>query len=138
MKKQDASNRKASGATKKVYSTPRLAYYGDVSCLTRGATGNVSDGASGMSRPCWIAETLYGIDAPRTLLVRSWLTASYQRRDLMGRVVVPLYSRFGVAVADVLRRRPVLQLVFRPLFDAAVRRAHREYAGRAVLTHRME
>jgi len=82
--------------------------------------------------PCWIAEVLYGIDAPRTKLVRAWLTESYERRDLIGRIVVPLYTRFGVTVAGLLRRRPVLQSVFRPLFYRAVKRAHQEYAERAV------
>jgi hypothetical protein len=83
--------------------------------------------------PCWIAEVLYGIDAPRTRLVRAWLTKSYKRRDPVARIVVPLYRRFGVAVAGVLRNRPGLQPLFRPLFDRAVKSAHREYAGRAVL-----
>jgi len=86
-----------------------------------------------MTKHCWIAEVLYGIDAPRTRLVRAWLTESYERRDPMARILVPLYSRFGLAIADLLRNCSVLQLVFRPLFDRAAECAHREYASRAVL-----
>ncbi len=120
---------------KKNYSAPRLTCYGEVTQVTRGQGGNGLDGGKlGKSRPaCWIAEVLYGFDAPRTRLVRAWLAESYKRRDPLARVVVPLYSRLGVAVARMMRRYPVLQPVFRPLFDRAVKRAHREYAERAVL-----
>jgi len=117
---------------RKSYSPPRLVYYGDVTKLTRGGGGNGNDGGGAMSMVCWIAEVLYGIDAPRTRLVRAWLIESHKRRDLIGRLVVPLYRRFGVTVAGLLRRCPVLQSVFRPLFYRAVERAHREYAERVV------
>jgi hypothetical protein len=133
MKKANLQAIKETQLSRKIYATPQLAYYGNVTQVTRGSGKGQKDGASGTSRPCWIAEVLYGIDAPRTHLVRAWLTESYERRDPMARLVVPLYSRFGVAVASLLRRRPVLQPVFRTLFDRAVKRAHREYAGRAVL-----
>jgi len=76
---------------------------------------------------------LYGVDSPRTRLVRAWLTESYERRDPMARIVVPLYRRFGVAVAGMLRKHPGLQPLCRLLFDRAVKSAHREYSGRAVL-----
>ncbi len=51
----------------------------------------------------------------------------------MARIVVPLYRRFGVAVAGMLRKHPGLQPLCRLLFDRAVKSAHREYSGRAVL-----
>lgn len=113
---------------KKVYSAPRLTYYGDVTQLTTGGNGAGGDGGgAGMSMMCWIAEVLYGVGAPRTRIVRAWLTAAYERRDPVARIVVPLYRRFGVAVATLLRKRPVLQRVFRPLFDRLVKRAHSEF-----------
>jgi hypothetical protein len=133
-KKTDSATRDPLERPRKRYSAPHLVYYGDVTQLTRGGGGTNGDGGGSMSMiACWIAEVLYGVDAPRTRLVRGWLTESYKRRDFIGRIVVPLYSRFGVAVAGLLRRRPVLQGAFRPLFDGAVKRAHQEYAGRAVL-----
>ena len=76
---------------------------------------------------------LYGIDAPRTHLVRAWLTDSYERHDPMARVALPLYSRFGVAIAGLLQKHPILKPLFRPLFDRAVKCAHKNYAGRAIL-----
>ena len=93
----------------------------------------MGDGGGAMSMAmCWIAEVLYGVDAPRTRLVRSWLTESYERREPITRIVVPMYSRFGVSVAGLLREYPVLERIFRPLFDRAVKRAHWEYAWRLV------
>jgi hypothetical protein len=136
MKKASLQERKDTTSPKKKYSAPHLACYGDVTQLTRGVGGHGTDGGkAGQSRVlmCWIAEALYGIDDPRTRLVRAWLTASYERRDPLARVVVPLYSRFGVAVGGMMSRYPALQTLFRPLFDWAVKRAHREYSGRAVL-----
>ena len=134
MKEHDAPDRKAPRVTRKIYSTPRVVYYGDVTSLTRGGGGTNGDGGGAMSMiACWIAEVLYGVDAPRTRLVRAWLTEAYERRDLTARIVVPLYSRFGVRIAGLLRRHRVLQPAFHLLFDRAVKRAHREYAGRAVL-----
>ena len=75
---------------------------------------------------------LYGAETPRVLLVRAWLTETYQRRDPMALILVSLYSRFGVTVAARLRERSLLRRVFRALFDRVVKRAHQEYARRAV------
>ena len=117
---------------RKSYSPPRLVYYGDVTKLTRGGGGNGNDGGGAMSMVCWIAEVLYGIDAPQTRLVRAWLIESYKRRDLIGRIAVPLYSHAGVRIASLLRTWPLLRSAFRPLFDRALERAYREFANRAV------
>jgi hypothetical protein len=133
MKNADLQARKEPLSRKK-YFTPRLTDYGNVTQVTRGGSGNMADGTMGSRQgACWIAEVLFGIDSPRTRLVRAWLRESYERRDPVARMVVPLYYRFGVAIADLLRRRPALQPLFRPLFDRAVKCAHREYAARAVL-----
>jgi len=133
MKLQTGSDKNSLNSIKKAYSEPRVAYYGHVAKITRGSSRGQTDGMSGTSKACWIAEVLYGIEAPRTQLVRAWLKGSYERGDLTARVVVPLYSRFGMALAAFLRRRPTFQAIFRPLFDLAIKRAHREYAEWLVL-----
>ena len=116
---------------KNTYRTPELVLYGDVSQITRGGNGNGSDnGSSGThTMICWIAEALYGIDAPRTHLVRVWLKKCYQRREGWALFVVPVYRRVGQRVAAGVRSYAVLQRLFRPLFDRAVVCAHRDYAS---------
>jgi hypothetical protein len=122
------------GAPRKPYCGPELSLYGDVTQITRSGSGSGTDGgAPTMSKQCWIAEALYGVDAPRTLLVRAWLTERYDRCDVWALALVPLYRRFGQRVAAQVRRHSSLQRLFRPLFDHAVRQAHREYASRATL-----
>jgi hypothetical protein len=117
------------GAPKKSYRTPVLSRYGDVRRLTRGGNGTGNEGGVGpKSMTCWIAEALYGVDAPRTQLVRRWLTQSHERGVLWARIVVPLYARHGRAVAQGVRRSPIVAGLFRPVFDAAVRRASRDFA----------
>ena len=116
---------------KKPYRTPALAFYGDVGQVTRTGNGSTADGGSpGMSMTCWIAEALYGPDAPRTHLVRAWLKECYDRRDAWALIVVPLYRRFGERLAPVIRTHALLQRMFRPLFDCAVRKSHQENAAR--------
>ena len=131
-RKADSVTHEASERPGKIYSPPRLVHYGDLTTLTRGGMGAGGDAGGAMSMICWIAEVLYGVDAPRTKLVRTWLIESYERGDFIGRVVLPLYSRVGMRVAGLLRRCRVLQSLFRPLFDGAIKRAHREYAARVV------
>jgi hypothetical protein len=113
---------------KKEYQSPRLVCYGSVAQLTRGGGGTLGDGMNTHTRVCWIAEALYGVDAPRTQLVRSWLNECYEKRALWSLVVVPLYRRFGQRTALFLHSVPVFKNLFRPLFDLGVRRAHRDRA----------
>lgn len=129
MNKNTTLTRDGSQPGKKKYESPRVVCYGTVAKLTRGGTGNGSDGPTHPhTRTCWIAEVLYGIDAPRTQLVRAWLTECYERREPWSLVVVPLYRRFGQRVAGFLRTYPAFNCVFRPLFDLGVTRALRERA----------
>jgi hypothetical protein len=124
-----------SGATsKKAYRPPVLSQYGDVKRLTGGMMGGSGDGAgtTGNSRICWIAETLYGMEAPRVTLVRGWLARCYDRREWWALFIVPLYSRFGQRVAAAIQAFPALKQIFRPIFDRTIRRAYQEYAVRAV------
>lgn len=136
MKKQVNLPSQESDTSKKKYQTPRLKFYGNVVQLTRGGGGGGSDGGGGHgvhTKQCWIAEVIYGVDAPRTRLVRAWLTECYERREPWSLVVVPLYRRFGQRVAAFLQSYPVFKGLFRPLFDLGVRRAHQDRAA-ALLT----
>jgi len=133
----DPTNRKVpqSGRhPKKAYRTPVLTQYGDVKRLTGGSGNGGGDmgGAGPMTKPCWIAEALYGVDTPRVALVRAWLARCHKRRDGWALFVVPLYVRFGQRVAGAVRTFPALQRIFRPVFDRAVQRAYGEYALQAV------
>lgn len=119
--------------SRKVYKSPVLSQYGDVRRLTGGGNGTGTEaGAGPKTMTCWIAESLYGVDTPRVLLVRAWLARSLDRRDWWALVVVPFYSRFGQRVAAVIQVFPSMKRIFRPVFDRAVRRAFHEYSARAV------
>jgi hypothetical protein len=127
MKKTVSLSSQESEAGKKKYEVPRLVSYGTVTNLTRGGGGHGADSTGHPhTKACWIAEVLYGIDAPRTHLVRAWLTECYERREPWSLIVVPLYSRFGQPIASFLRSYPAFKSLFRPLFDLGVRRAHRD------------
>jgi hypothetical protein len=79
---------------------------------------------------CWIAESLYGVNDPRTHMVRGWLRDIYSQTRT-GAVVVSLYKKFGRRTAAVLNRWPALKIIFRPLFDAALRRARESQTNEA-------
>ena len=116
---------------KKEYQRPQLVCYGDVALLTRGGKGEGFDahGVGTHTMPCWVAEVLYGVDAPRTQLVRFWLMERYKRREHWALIVVPLYRRLGKRVATLAGRYSIVADVLRPLFDSAVRRSLRQYAA---------
>lgn len=115
---------------KKAYRSPVLSTFGDVRRLTGGGRGAKNDFTGRMTRTCWIAEALYGVQSPRVALVRAWLARCYQRGDGWALVVVPLYNRFGERIAAAVRTSSIARRIFRPVFDHAVRRAYREYARR--------
>jgi hypothetical protein len=129
MKKVVRLPSRESEAGKKKYQGPQLVCYGNVAQLTRGGGGKAKDADGLHTKVCWIAEVIYGVDAPRTQLVRAWLSECYERREPWSLVVVPLYRRFGQRIAAFLRNWPVFKTVFRPLFDLGVRRAHRDRAA---------
>jgi hypothetical protein len=116
---------------KKEYQRPQLACYGDVALVTRGGKGDMTDAhtGGGMTRICWIAEVLYGVHAPRTQLVRSWLMECYEQRERWALIAVPLYRRLGRRAAAAAQRYSFIVGVLRPLFDSAVRRSLRHYAA---------
>jgi hypothetical protein len=118
-----------SEASKKKYQGPKLVCYGTIEKLTQGAGTHGNDGTGSQTKNCWIAEAIYGVDAPRTQLVRVWLSDCYEQRQLWSLVVVPLYRRFGQRIAAFLHSFPFFKSLFRPLFDLGVRRAHRDRAA---------
>ena len=119
-------------SAKRPYESPKLLAYGDLKELTRGNTGPGNDGnGSGLgtkqpSQPCWIAEVLYGVDDPRTHLLRAWLTTMYAHTTV-GAAVTGLYGKLGRQVAALAKDKASLRFVLRPLFDAGLRRAQRQF-----------
>jgi hypothetical protein len=110
---------------KKPYTPPRLIAYGHVKDIVQGATGNRSDGGAGMTRqtgPCWVADALYGVENPRTLVLRAWLTETHARKD-RGWRLVEFYKVVGPAVANLIRRGILPRRLLLPLFDALTRKA---------------
>jgi hypothetical protein len=117
-----------SEASKKKYQCPQMVCYGSVAQLTKGGGGGGRDASGAHTKICWIAEVIYGVEAPRTQLIRTWFGECYQRREPWSLIVVPLYRRFGQPIAAFLQRFPVFKTLFRRLFDLGIRRAHRDRA----------
>lgn len=87
-----------------------------------GGVGNVIQ-TGNWGKSCWIAAELYGgWHEPRTVLVRAWLNCEFCEH-WYGRVVMWVYGLTGKPIAALLRRFPRLKALFRPIFDAALRRA---------------
>ena len=123
--------------SRKPYHRPELTFYGDVAQVTRGEKGMMKKDAGGAAtKMCWMAAALYGEHAPRTTLVRAWLNASYEQRSAWALIAIPIYRSVGPVIARGLPSSATLRQVFRPLFDRAVRRAHRRFAVYAVRTSR--
>ena len=93
---------------RKPYTKPRVTCYGHVKDIVQGSSGTGADGGTfNHSRaPCWIAEALYGVDTPRTLLVRGWLTEAYDQKRRWW-FLISLYRTFGRPVAGLIRRGAV-------------------------------
>ena len=117
-------------APRKPYTKPRLTYYGHVKDIVQGGLGEGADGgALGHSKVCWIAEALYGVDTPRTLLVRGWLSEAYDQRGRW-RFLISLYRTFGRSVAGLIQSGRIPARLFVPLFDSLVVKANDDTARR--------
>lgn len=86
--------------------------------LVASASGVASAGLKG----CWIAESIYGTDDPRTHLLRFWLNGPFSETR-GGAAVMAVYHAIGRPVAWISRRSLIVRGALRPLFDAALRRA---------------
>lgn len=90
-----------------------------------GALSNAASAASGFKgMGCWVAEAIYGVEDPRTHLVRAWLNGPF-RETVAGSMTMNVYLAIGQQVAWVVRRSNLLKMALKPLFDAALRRAVR-------------
>lgn len=103
--------------SRKPYAKPRLTCYGHVKDIVQGGGGTKNDVPThNFSKACWIAEALYGVDAPRTLVLRAWLSRAYDQKR-RGWLLISLYARFGRAVADRIRSGHIPARLFLSLFD---------------------
>jgi hypothetical protein len=112
---------------RKPYTPPRLVSYRHVKDIIQGGGGMSSDAAGmppgGRSKTfCWIAEALYGMEDPRTLLFRGWLLRVYDQRR-PGWVFVALYRRFGRAVANPIHQGRLPRRLLRLWFDVLLEKA---------------
>ena len=111
---------------RKPYTPPRLVSYGHVKDIIQGGGGKKSDATGtppgGNSKSCWIAEQLYGVDDPRTWLLRAWLARVYDERGRGWRFVA-LYNQYGLKTAQAIARGYLPRAPFRVVFDALVERA---------------
>jgi hypothetical protein len=115
-------------AERKPYTPPRVISYGHVKDVIQGGLGKKADGPGVLSKTtCWIAEVLYGVTDPRTLLLRASLTAAYEQRR-PGWMCIALYRRFGEATANLIARGYLPRQLFQPLFDRLVENALAEWA----------
>jgi hypothetical protein len=118
-------------AGRKPYTSPKLVSHGHVKDIIQGGGGKKFDtgGAKGAgnSKGCWIAEALYGVEDPRTLLLRAWLSVAYEERRA-GWWFIALYQQFGRATADLIYRGYLPRQLFRPVFDVLVDKALSESA----------
>ena len=93
-----------------------------------GAAGNVATGFTpNGGKGCWIAAAVFDEDfatGVKTGLVRNWLHEEFALRPA-GRILVPLYVRFGERIAEQLQRYPLLKTPFRWLFNRALTEAKR-------------
>ena len=104
------------------YSPPRITRYGHIKDIVKGTGGGGNDGGANHSKVCWVAEALYGASAPRTTLVRTWLSqmGAETRR---WRLFVALYRLIGPGLATLIRRRRIPATPFLRLFDVLVMKA---------------
>ena len=107
---------------RKPYSPPHVISYGHVKDIVQGNAGNGLDAGGGHSKACWIAEALYGVDDPRTHLLRAWLTVIYDERRPGWRFVA-VYRTLGRATAKLVERGVLPKGLFQPLFDALLEKA---------------
>lgn len=81
--------------------------------------------AAGLPKPCWIAAELWdGWLDPRTILLREWLTVEIGRH-WWGAVILRAYSKWGIAVANRMRKDRALRWAMSALFEWALKRAKR-------------
>ena len=111
-----------SGSPRKPYAKPRVTRYGHVKDVVQGFMGSAVDAGGPKTKPCWVAEALYGTNDARTVLLRAWLSERYVRRRRGWRLTA-LYVKVGPAVAALVRGGIVPRRSLRPFFDRLFDRA---------------
>jgi hypothetical protein len=107
---------------------PRVICYGSVKDIVQGGGGGGLDAINGQhTKSCWVAEALYGVDDPRTALLRAWVTRQHVENGRW-RLFAALYSRYGRAAADLIYRGRLPRQWVRPLFDVLLAKALDETA----------
>lgn len=84
--------------------------------------GQLAVGGIGAWKGCWVAEAVYGVNDPRTHLVRAWLNFEFIKTRL-GRIVMAFYITFGQAIAKQVTKHGFLRRLVKPLFDKALARS---------------
>jgi hypothetical protein len=138
MDRKDKSAGSKPDKKRKPYTSPRVVSYGHVKDIIQGGGGKKFDSGgaqgAGNSKGCWIAEALYGVEDPRTLLLRAWLGRAYDE-GRAGWPLIALYHRFGKPTAELIYRGYLPRAIFRPLFDALVDRAL-DASAQTIIAHR--
>lgn len=123
--------------SRKPYVKPRLTCYGHVRDIVQGGGGTRNDATThNNSKSCWIAEALYGVDAPRTLVLRAWLSQAREQKR-RGWFLISLYARFGRTVADRIRSGHIPARLFLPLFDYLFVKAN-DHTARMLMASRRQ
>jgi hypothetical protein len=125
----------ADSIQRKPYTVPRVISYGSVKEIVQGGGGTGLDAGGAHTKTCWVAEALYGVDDPRTTLVRAWVTRQYAEKGRWW-MFAALYSRYGRAVANSIYRGRLPRQWVRPLFDFLVNTAFDESARAIKATSR--
>ena len=138
MSHTDKDGNVKSSTPRKPYTSPKMVSHGHVKDIIQGGGGMMADAGppvGGASKSCWIAEVLYGVDDPRTLLLRASLSVAYDERR-PGWMFIALYRRFGRTTANLIQRGYLPRQLFQPLFDGLVEKALTESAYALVATRR--
>lgn len=110
---------------RKPYTPPKLVSYGHVKDVVQGNVGGMVDGDT--TRMCRVAEALYGVQDPRTLVLRGWLAAVRSGKEI-GWPLVDIYTTIGPPVARLIERGYLPGRAFRPLFDLLAATAFTRWA----------
>jgi hypothetical protein len=126
----EAAEQRRTETTRKSYASPRIVTYGFVKDIVKGNHGELSDqGQATFSRQCWIAEAVYGVEAPQTMLVRAWLPEA-SRQAYRWWLFCALYRLVGRQIAALIRNGYMPSSLFRPGFDGLLARANAAFSQR--------
>jgi hypothetical protein len=85
--------------------------------------GTRGGGMGGGASFCWVAREVYGVDDPRWLVFRDWLTADAPTW------LHDLYGKHGEAFAAWIRDKPAVKRVLRVFMDSAIAATRGRYRG---------